>query len=310
MVDPQLTQEGQEALAGILATRAAMVQEGMRKRLFRILSLLMNEQGAEEAGKDLVIEAAKLALPRQYDSLIHSVEDPAKFKRLRIDPRVNVEAYFALPVEVRRWNRLVGKPAKRPEEMKVLAFCASPRKGGNTNCLIDEALRGAGDVGARVEKIMLGQIKLGFCRDCNKCLETEIEGFCVLKDDMSRYVYQKMVESDAIIIGFPIYLGRECAQLAAFFDRWHPLVRSQFLSGKRGLAIGTWGYPYADTYDQVMERIIGIMSHFGIEPVEAISACGFQGVLRGFDDRGEPLVTRFPGELEKAYQAGKSLVAG
>jgi multimeric flavodoxin WrbA len=40
---------------------------------------------------------------------------------------------------------------------------------------------------------------------------------CIIKDDISG-IYQKIIDSDAIIIGFPIYTGRECAQLRESCD--------------------------------------------------------------------------------------------
>ena len=48
----------------------------------------------------------------------------------------------------------------------------------------------------------------------------------------------------------------------------------------------------------------------GIETVELLSACGFGGMLRGLDNERKGIILRFPKELEKAYQAGKSLVTG
>ena len=76
------------------------------------------------------------------------------------------------------------------------------------------------------------------------------------------------------------------------------------------MVIGTWAYPYLDTYDYVIEDIILLLNVSKVETVEAISACGFEGMLHGLDDKGKGLILRFPKELEKAYQAGKSLVAG
>jgi len=55
---------------------------------------------------------------------------------------------------------------------------------------------------------------------------------------------------------------------------------------------------------------MSIMYGRGIEPAEALSACGFEGMLHGLDDKGKAIILRFPEGLEKAYQADKSLVAG
>ena len=66
---------------------------------------------------------------------------------------------------------------------------------------------------------MLQKIKLGYCIGCRKCKDKGYEGMCTVKDDMTP-LYQKIMDADAVIIGFPIYTGRECAQLSTFMDRW------------------------------------------------------------------------------------------
>ena len=309
MTEPVLTKEGQEAVDKFLNMRPPILKEEYKRKIFRVLSLLMKEQDCKEAGRELVFEAMRMAFTKGYDPLFHMIEDPAKFKEMSIDPTKDMDAYYAVPIQVRRWEPLVIKPTKRPDEMKVLAICASPRKGGNTDVLIDEALRGATDAGAEVEKIMLQKLKVNPCLACGKCKQPGFEGFCAQKDDMLG-IFQKIVDSDAIILGFPIYSGRECAQVAAFFDRWYCLGGRRLELGGRALVIGTWGYPYVDTYDFVIAQIISVFNIFRIITVEAISACGFWGMLQGLDEKRKAIVLRFPKELEKAYQAGKSLVTG
>jgi hypothetical protein len=134
-----------------------------------------------------------------------------------------------------------------------------------------------------------------------------------------REVFPKILDSTAIIVGFPIYLARECGQLATFFDRWycidpHAEIPSKRLgTGKVAMVIGTWGVPFIDVYDHVIEKMTGIMRARGIITVEALSACGFEGLLNtlhGLDDEGKGIIRKFPKELEKAYQAGQSLVVG
>lgn len=313
MIEPVLTKEGQETLDTIISIRPSIMREGWKKKISRIISFLMNEQGGQEAGRGLVIEAAKIVTPKIFDPFFHMMEDRDKFRRLTIDAYVDMEAYDAVPKLVKRWKSTARKPAKRPEEMKVIAFCASPRKGGNTDVLIDEALRGVKDAGAKGEKIRLQSLKLGFCLGCRKCKEPGFERICAVKDDMSD-IYQKIMDSDAIIIGFPVYTGRECAQLSTFFDRWDCFERFEHSSilkpGRRAMVIGTWGYAYDDTYDEVMETVMMVLNLHKIETVEALSACGFAGMLHGFDDKKKAIISRYPKELEKAYQAGKSLVFG
>jgi len=313
MIQPVLTKEGQEVLDNILNMRLPILREGRKKKYYRNLSLLMNEQGCKEAGKELVIEAARMVESAAFVTFFLSRENPDKLEEMLL-PHWDMEAYYAQPIGVKRWEHPpVSKPAKRPEEMKVLAFCASPRTGGNTDVLIDEALRGAADAGAKIEKIMLQKIKLGFCISCRKCKEPDFDRICALKDDMAD-IYPKILDSDALIIGFPNYMGRECGQLATFLDRWDCFTRFKFSKmlepGRRALVIHTYGATDLDCFDHVVENIMNMLYGNQVETVEAISAGGFSGILRGFDENGKAMVLRFPKELEKAYQAGKSLVTG
>jgi len=162
------------------------------------------------------------------------------------------------------------------------------------------------------------------CIGCWKCKVPSFNGICSQKDDISDILFPKIIDADAIIIGYCVFTGRECAQLATFFDRWSAFRRKDKspdqeiaarlieVGQKTGMVIGTWAYPdlKVDTYDHVTERILTVMNSHRVEPVEVISACGFGGLLHGFDDNHKAMILRYPEELEKVYQAGKSLVTG
>jgi len=315
MTKPEVTKEGQEILDRILNIMPPITREERKTKYLRILSLLMTEQGIKEAGKELVSEAIKTVEPKALLPIFHSWEDPAKVKEFQ-ERYSDIEAYYAGPCEVKRWQHPpINKPAKRPEEMKVIALCSSPRKGGNTDVLIDEVLRGVKDAGAQGEKFMLQKLNMKNCISCRKCLDLAFERICSIKDDVSEIIFPKLIDSDAIIIGFPIYIGRESSRLTMLMERWGALgefLREKMIlkPGRRGMVIGTWAYPDVDTYDHVIAEITMRLWVSGVETVEAISACGFGGMLRGLDDKRKGLILRFPREMEKAYQAGKSLVTG
>jgi multimeric flavodoxin WrbA len=307
LTELNLTKEGQEILGDIVNTRPFIIKERREQAYLRMLSFLMNEQGLKQADRSLVIEAITMVESKALDPAFLRREDPAKFQRVLVDPRTDVEACYSIPVEVKRWERPPIPAVKRPEEMKVLVFCASPRRRGNTEVIMDEAIRGAQDAGAGVEKFVLQKMKIGYCIQCTQCNLPGFEGFCPQKDIMTD-IYPKIADAGAIIIGFPIYTGRENAQLATFLDRWRCVGRVE--PGRRAMIIGTWGYPTTDIYDHIIERIISILYQHGFDTVEALSACGFSGTLGGFDENRKAMVLRFPNELEKAYQAGKALITG
>ena len=102
--------------------------------------------------------------------------------------------------------------------IKVLGICGSPRRGGNTEMLLDAALSGAVSAGASVEKIILSDLCLKPCRGCDVCGK---RAGCVIKDDM-RLIYKKVGGSDALIVASPIYFGSLSAQTKIMIDRFQP----------------------------------------------------------------------------------------
>ncbi len=100
--------------------------------------------------------------------------------------------------------------------MKVLGVLGSPRVGGNSDILLDQALAGAKAVGAKVEKIVLVRKKVSGCLDCGKCNET---GLCAVKDDMQE-IQKKILEADAVIHSVPVYFWSMTSQMKAYLDRW------------------------------------------------------------------------------------------
>ena len=78
---PTLTEEGKEALDTILGRWASITRQGIKKRIFCIVSLLMNEQGSKEAGKDLVIEAAEIVINKAHRDFVYAGKQ--KIRKLR-----------------------------------------------------------------------------------------------------------------------------------------------------------------------------------------------------------------------------------
>ena len=141
--------------------------------------------------------------------------------------------------------------------MKILGIMGSPRIGGNSDILLDQALAGAKDAGAEVEKILLCQKKISGCHNCEKCNET---GVCVIKDDMPE-IHKKILEADGIIHSCPVYFWAMTAQMKAYLDRWCALYDAQWrwqkhyypkMKGKRIALITVCGDPNVSTADPVV----------------------------------------------------------
>lgn len=308
----QFKGDGQAVFDKIISIWPPIIRQRRKEKILLMLSLLMQSRKVKKARGDLVIEATRLVVPKSYDPLFHMIENMEKFKKKMLDPFQDKAAYNKIPIQVKRWKKVDRKKTRSAEAQKnVIAFCASPRRNGNTDLLVEEALKGAHDAGAKVEKVMLQKIKMDHCIGCRRCKEPDYDDICVIKDEMAG-IYQKIIEADALIIGFPIYTGRECAQLCTFLDRWDGYERYMLKSclepGRVAMVIGTWGYPYINTYDHVIESVISTLNLHKVETIEALSACGFEGILHGLDEKRRGVILRHPKQLKKAYAAGRGLV--
>ena len=65
----------------------------------------------------------------------------------------------------------------------VLILSGSPRKGGNSDLLCSEFMRGAQESGNEVQKIFVRSKKIAPCSACYYCRDHD--GKCALNDDMS-----------------------------------------------------------------------------------------------------------------------------
>jgi multimeric flavodoxin WrbA len=100
-------------------------------------------------------------------------------------------------------------------ELNILALVGSPRVGGNTDFLVDQALAEAAKLGAQTEKIILSEHKVAPCLGHDDCGSFET---CVQKDDTS-WILDKFCEADGVILATPVYYYNASAQLKAFMDR-------------------------------------------------------------------------------------------
>ena len=98
--------------------------------------------------------------------------------------------------------------------MKVVGVSCSPRKGGNSEILVSEALKGAEAKGAETVFISLAGKNIKGCNACPKC---GAAGKCAINDDMQE-IYPILESADAIIVASPVYFGMYNAQTKAFLD--------------------------------------------------------------------------------------------
>lgn len=116
--------------------------------------------------------------------------------------------------------------------MKTLGIVGSPRKGGNTEQYMQHTLKVIADEGIETEMLSLAGKDIRPCTACMACRNTEN---CPVEDDLMP-IYQKMKESDAIIIGCPVYFQSSNALTRAFLERsgYISLQNGRVFAGKVG----------------------------------------------------------------------------
>jgi len=112
--------------------------------------------------------------------------------------------------------------------MRVIGIVGSPRKNGNTEILMKEALTVAREAGCETEMFLLSGKQVAPCDACGTCFDV---GGCVVQDDMQD-LYGLMDRADAVIFGTPVYFGSVSAQLKTVMDRTFALLRQRALKGK------------------------------------------------------------------------------
>ena len=100
--------------------------------------------------------------------------------------------------------------------MKVIALAGSPRKGGNTDILADECLRGASEAGAGVEKVYLDDLHI---RPIGEVGDVTSERVDLRDDDDFPAVLERFLDADIAVIASPVYWLGVSAQMKCFIDR-------------------------------------------------------------------------------------------
>ena len=177
---------------------------------------------------------------------------------------------------------------------KVLVLSGSPRKGGNSDTLCEQFIKGAIESGHAAEKIYVGDYKIGFCKACYACKKN---GVCAQKDDMS-VILDKMVEADVIVMATPVYYYTMNGQMKTLIDRALPRYYTEVkISGKDFYFIAT-----AAEKKETMERTIDGLRGF----TDCLPDATVKGVIYG---AGAWQLGDIQGNkaMQEAYDAGKNI---
>jgi multimeric flavodoxin WrbA len=102
----------------------------------------------------------------------------------------------------------------------VIAVNGSPRKMWNTAMMLEKALEGAASQGAETELIHLYDLDFKGCTSCFACKlkDGKSYGRCAIRDDLTS-VLDRIHDTDALILGSPIYFGMVTGEMRSFMER-------------------------------------------------------------------------------------------
>ncbi|MBQ4289066.1 MAG: flavodoxin family protein [Clostridia bacterium] len=102
---------------------------------------------------------------------------------------------------------------------KIVVVNAGPRKGWNTDTLLDEAAKGAEKAGADVVTFDLFRLeRFTGCISCFGCKKERFKGHCICRDGLTE-VLDAIREADGLIIGSPNYLSEMTSSFRALYER-------------------------------------------------------------------------------------------
>lgn len=193
------------------------------------------------------------------------------------------------------------KPGAR-RSPRVLCIAGSPRRGGNSDRMLDAVERGVAAAGGMPVRIVPAVAGIAPCRGCNACSST---GECVIRDAMDE-VYPLLDTVDALAVASPVYFATVPAVLKSLYDRCEPYWARRYVLGEARRAskrpgalilVGGGGDPFGTQC-----AVTPTKSVFGVLEVELTEFYEFVGVDSPTD------ISRHADALARAEEIGRALV--
>ena len=177
----------------------------------------------------------------------------------------------------------------------------SPRIKGNTDLLLDDALKGGQSQGAEVEKIIVDNLNISPCREYYGCLR---DGNCVIRDDMDG-IYPKLLEADGVIVASPIFFYGLTSQVKALIDRSQALWARKYVlkqnlpyEGRKGAFIAVGATKGQKLFEGSILTVKYFFQAIGVDYTAEL-------LVRGVDKKGE--IREHPTALKDAFELGSRL---
>jgi multimeric flavodoxin WrbA len=180
---------------------------------------------------------------------------------------------------------------------KILGIMGSPRRNGNTHILVSRILEGAESEGAEGDILLLDDLAIKECNGCHVCWE----GKDCSKDDDMNSIYPRVIESDAIIFGTPVYWYGPTALMKGFIDRFVYFNCPENREKIRGKPV-VLAVPFEEEDPETAALLVSFFEKsLGYLEMNLIGTILVPGVTR----KGE--MKEKEAKLQEAYELGKKL---
>ncbi|MHB8843750.1 MAG: flavodoxin family protein [Nitrospirota bacterium] len=188
--------------------------------------------------------------------------------------------------------------------MKVVAFFGSPRIHGNTDLLLEEALKPVREAGHEVVEFKLNFMTIKPCQNCGGCEKT---GICIVDDPMQE-IYDAIRSADRFILASPIFFFGLSAQTKAMIDRCQSFWCEKYLH-KKTIPAGPKGRK------GLLILVGGMKKEEGINCGEATARAFFRTIsvpehetvsFLGVDAKGD--ILNHPTAMKDVTEAAKRLI--
>jgi multimeric flavodoxin WrbA len=180
---------------------------------------------------------------------------------------------------------------------RILAVVGSPRKNGNTHILVSKIAEGAASAGAAVDELLLGGLFISECDGCHACWK----GRQCSKDDDMQEIYERIIRSDVIIFGTPVYWYGPTALMKAFIDRFVYFNCPENRRKIKGLAAAI-AIPFED---ESIETARGVVEFFQKSLAYLQIKLLGQIIVPGVGKKGA--IRHKPERLQEAHNLGRTL---
>lgn len=174
----------------------------------------------------------------------------------------------------------------------ILVLASSARKGGNSDLLSNEFIRGVREAGHEAEKIYVADKQIKGCIGCRVCRNT---GACVQRDDMQD-IYDKLLAADAYVLASPVYFYSFNAQMKAVMDRSFAIENS--LKAKNAYLITSSAAP--------AEEYMSVITDSFRKYISCFNGITEGGIVYGMGSTGKGDIKNKPA-MQQAYEMGRNV---